>query len=136
MAVERAVIERQDEPSTPLTSLVATLPALKETHFWADVAEADREVDQEKPVAIRNWRQVWPGYHILWSFVPEDRSWLEAGLHRPDADEREVALSGLISLARASADDEAALDALAERVAADARLSDVLAEAQIGRAHV
>src|SRR3546814_8130253 len=75
-------------------------------------------------------RQVWPGYHILWSFVPEDRSWLEAGLHRPDADEREVALSGLISLARASADDEAALDALAERVADDARLSEVLAEAR------
>jgi hypothetical protein len=129
MAVERAGSEREEEEEGPtLAELIAARPALRQALFWGDVAYAIAEADEARPIS--SWRQAWTGNRDLWSLVVTDSSWLEAGLKRSHPDERHVALSALIELARVAAVQEVALDRLATLVAHDPKLSVQLIDAR------
>lgn len=128
MVVERAGWERDDEDDPALSDLLFARPPLRQALFWADVAYAIEEAKGDKPV--RSWRRAWAGNRDLWSLVTTDAPWLEEGLRRNHPDERHVALSALIELARAAEASEAALDRLAELVSDDAALVQQLVEAR------
>ena len=130
MAVERAGWEREEDGPS-LYDLLFARPRLRQAVFWADVANAIGEAKGEQPV--RSWRQAWPGNRDLWSLVVTDAPWLELGLRRSHPDERHVALSALIELARAGDTPDAALDRLAELVSTDAALAQRLVEARLPR---
>ncbi|MDR7155812.1 hypothetical protein J2W40_002648 [Sphingobium xenophagum] len=129
MAVERAGWERDDEDDPALSDLIAARPSLRQALFWADVAYAiEEEAKDGKP--LRSWRRVSVGNRDLWSLMTTDTPWLEDGLHRDHPDERRVALSALIELARATDTPEEALDRLATLVSTDDALTEQLAEAR------
>jgi hypothetical protein len=129
MAVERAGWERDEEDEPALSDLIVARPALRQALFWADVAHAIADAAPDRPV--RSWRRAWAGNRDLWSLMDTDVVWLEEGLRRNDVDERHVALSALIELARATAAPEEALDRLAALVSSDAALTQQLAEARV-----
>lgn len=129
MALERAGWERDEEDDPALSDLITARPPLRQALFWADVAYAIEEAKDGKP--LRSWRRAWVGNHDLWSLMMTDIPWLEDGLHRNHPDERHVALSALIELARATDTAEEALDRLATLVSTDSALTEQLAEARV-----
>jgi hypothetical protein len=128
MVVERAGFEQDDENEPALSDLVVARPRLRQALFWADVAHAIEGAEADKPV--RSWRRAWVGNRDLWSLDIADVPWLEEGLRRSHPDERHVALSALIELARATSAPDSALDRLETLVAADTALGQQLSDAR------
>jgi hypothetical protein len=129
MAVERAGWERDEEDEPALSDLIVARPALRQALFWADVAHAIADADDNRPV--RSWRRAWVGNRDLWSLMDTDAAWLEEGLRRSHVDERHVVLSALIELTRFALAPDEALDRLAALVSNDAALTQQLTEARM-----
>lgn len=128
MAVEKAGWEREDDDGPTLSELIAARPQIRQALFWADVAHA---IEESKPgMPLRSWRGAWIGERLLWTLLVSDAPWLEDGLRRSHSDERHVALSALIDLARATDAPDDRLDRLATLVSTDAALTQQLAEAR------
>jgi hypothetical protein len=112
--------------SPALEGLVRARVRLVEALFRADLRAAAGE--SSKPIATLH--DVSPHGPPLWTIETSDRPWLESLLESGEAALRRVALDILFRLAWNADNQEAALDALAGRVAGDPDLTAQLAEAR------
>jgi hypothetical protein len=110
-----------------LRTLVEERPALKRALFWHDVGAARRRQPTRR---IEHPLDVWSGNNRLWYMAWKDCEWLRHDVTtRPSEEDRALALTALVALARANGMldvEHTSLHALARKGALEAHLERLL----------
>ncbi len=126
MAVERSERQEYRDDRPPLSSLVRTRPKVNQALFWADVEEV-RATGTRRAQLTSVWH-IHFGGHQLWELGPSDLGWLRQDLAaRPEADDRRIALNGILQVSRTMQGLEAGLPELRASIAGQTVLEEDLA---------